>query len=234
MLPRLLLLLAIIAVAFYSIAYIRKQPAETQKRLWWKAALIGGGVTLALLALTGKLHWIGILVAALVPIFRSILVLAGRALPVVLPWMKHRAKQTFDARSTNTGYLQFVVDKNGDMGGMITKGPLSGKQLKDITENQLLSFLQLCSTDRDSRDLLIAYINRYHPHLLRQRQQEANSEVPQSEAEQILGLKPGYSKEDIVRAHRSLMQRMHPDRGGSDYLAAKINAAKDALLKRFR
>ena len=56
------------------------------------------------------------------------------------------------------------------------------------------------------------------------------SDLSNEEALKILGLEPGASKEDIGKAHKRLMQRLHPDRGGSDYLAAKINAAKDQLL----
>jgi len=50
------------------------------------------------------------------------------------------------------------------------------------------------------------------------------------EAMEVLALKPGYTKEDVIQAHRRMMQKVHPDRGGSDYLAAQINAAKDTLL----
>lgn len=50
------------------------------------------------------------------------------------------------------------------------------------------------------------------------------------EAMEILALHPGYSREDVIKSHRRMMQKMHPDRGGSDYLAAQINTAKDTLL----
>ncbi len=50
------------------------------------------------------------------------------------------------------------------------------------------------------------------------------------EAMAVLALKPGYSSEDIIAAHRRMMQKVHPDRGGSDYLAAQINQAKEVLL----
>jgi hypothetical protein len=58
----------------------------------------------------------------------------------------------------------------------------------------------------------------------------SNSQLTEEEAWQLLGLQPGASREDIIQSHKRLIQKLHPDRGGNDYLAAKLNAARDLLL----
>ena len=58
----------------------------------------------------------------------------------------------------------------------------------------------------------------------------ASGKMSATQAYEILGLKPGCSRDEIIAAHKRMMQKVHPDRGGSDYLAAQINRAKDTLL----
>jgi len=91
-------------------------------------------------------------------------------------------------------------------------------------------------SDPQSAQIVAAYLDRLHPtwheDMARQSGQSADGEgrMTREEALEILGLASGASEDDIRRAHRELMMKLHPDRGGSTYLAAKINEAKDVLL----
>ncbi len=78
----------------------------------------------------------------------------------------------------------------------------------------------------------LAFITGKHGHSEQHSGSNSKGKMTVEEAYEVLGLKAGASKADIVEAHRKLIQKNHPDRGGSDYLAAKINLAKKTLLKK--
>jgi len=129
---------------------------------------------------------------------------------------------------------------SGEMDGEVLEGQFVGQRLADLTLSQLLSLAGECRDDNDSIQILEAYLNRAHPDWREQASSEQQSRgnagsssasaMNETEALAILGLEAGASEDDIVRAHRRLMQKMHPDRGGSDYLAQRINQARDFLL----
>ena len=56
--------------------------------------------------------------------------------------------------------------------------------------------------------------------------------MSKAQAYEVLGLTMGATKSEIIQAHRKLIQKNHPDRGGSDYIAAQINLAKKVLLEK--
>ena len=82
-------------------------------------------------------------------------------------------------------------------------------------------------------------INRFRQQYTQQKTQQSSQQsasrtnpgkMTTAEAREILGVKPDASKEEIIRAHKRMMQKVHPDRGGTDFLAAQLNQAKDTLL----
>ena len=99
----------------------------------------------------------------------------------------------------------------------------------------MLNLLKECRDDQDSVNVLMAYLDRTYPEWKEEDSSEQITgtvdEMNESQALAILGLEEGASREDIVNAHRRLIQKVHPDRGGSTFLAARINEAKSLLIK---
>lgn len=137
-----------------------------------------------------------------------------------------------------TDTLEMELDHDtGAMEGRVRKGMFQGRELESLRPAELALLWQDCRfTDPGSAQILEAYLDRVHPtwreDVARGEREMRGSDGRLSieDAYQILGLAPGASEEDIRRAHRELMLKLHPDRGGSTYLAAQINEAKDVLL----
>ena len=193
----------------------------------------------AMLALAGFLALRGAMNVA-VPLFVLGLGFLGQPsmFPNGYPW----SPKTPGQRSrVATGMLAMELDHDtGRMDGEVLAGPLKGKRLAALSEPELRGLHRLCGNAADqSLALLEAWLDRSKPDWRRDWGQAASGGptqagggvMPREEAFAVLGLKPGASSTDIRTAHRRLMKEFHPDKGGSDYLAAKINQAKDVLLQ---
>src|SRR5262249_6106434 len=134
-----------------------------------------------------------------------------------------------------------VGPDTGALRGRRSAGRDEGAPL-DALDIATLSGL-LTEIDEESRALLMAYLDRRAPRWRENAQDGAaagqgaawsTGKMTEQEAYQILGLQPGASADAIGRAHRTLMKKLHPDQGGSTYLAARVNEAKEVLLRRHR
>jgi DnaJ domain len=151
-------------------------------------------------------------------------------------------KKTGQVSRVRTAFIEMELDHDtGDMRGRILAGRHEGVPLDALDPPTLIGFLG--DIDEESRALLATYLDRRSPGWSEHAEGDAaagregaprSGPMTEQEAYQILGLHPGASAADIGRAHRSLMKKLHPDQGGSTYLAARINEAKDTLLRRHR
>lgn len=138
-----------------------------------------------------------------------------------------------------TDHLDMQIDHGtGAMDGRVLKGMFRGRSIASLKPVELAHLWADCRfVDPQSARILEAYLDRVHPtwreDMARGEREMASGpdgRMSPDEAFEILGLQQGASADDIRSAHRELMKKMHPDRGGSNYLASKINEAKDVLL----
>lgn len=137
---------------------------------------------------------------------------------------------------THTAYLQAWIDHaTGDVGGRVVQGRFAGRFLDGLSELDLVELRTECASDPDSLKILDAYLERRMGSDWRDRAgaspKETTTSMGRAEALAVLGLAEGATAEEIRAAHRRLIQRVHPDVGGSADLAARINRAKDILLE---
>jgi len=141
-----------------------------------------------------------------------------------------------------TAFLEVTIDReSGAMRGRVIAGRRAGSDL-DALDDATLNAL-MAEFDPASRQLLMAYRDRRgagrREHAqggadARQRSAASSGKMTEEEAYKFLGLEPGAGAEEIGHAYRTLMKKLHPDQGGPTYLAARINEAKEVLLRRHR
>lgn len=232
---RIILLLVVIAIIYYLLYRFKRLQAEKQSQLIKLLSIAGLALLVVMLALTGKLSWLLAAIAAVVPLVPRLLRFALGAWPALRPlFLRYRQNKQ---SSMQTQIIKLQIDMlTGELKGEVLAGEFKGEKLQAMQLEQLLILLQRCShQDQASAALLESYLNRVYPEWTKQPGHSSghavNSDMSEQQAREILGVKLSASKKDITRAHKQLMQKMHPDRGGSDFLAQQINKARDVLFK---
>ena len=152
-----------------------------------------------------------------------------------------KPKPTAGGRSmVRTAALEMELDhETGALEGLVLAGHSEGRTLGKMNEAELIALYRELGGDFESRQLLEAYLDSRFPvwrknakadHRQRLGGAPGSGAMTKEEAYKVLGLETGAAAADVRKAHRRLMQRLHPDLGGSSFLAARINEAKDILL----
>jgi len=211
------------------------------------AGVLGGALLIATLA--GKFHPLAAVGMMVLPFLRRLIGLLG-----LLPVLSNFARSThhtgspfhnlFNTRpnetssSTQTDDLSMTLDhETGAIDGKVLRGQFRGSTLSRLQDEHVVALYEEIQ-EPESKRLLEAYLAKHRPHLTRaensQQSETSKSEMTAAKAAETLGVELSASKQEIVDAHRRLMQKLHPDQGGSTYLAAELNRAKELLLRKFK
>lgn len=237
----LLALIVVIAAALAARLLLSADPKTLARTI----RTVGGG---GLVVLAGLLAVLGRFAYAL-PLLLIGLGLMGKQLPFGLGgfnWPGGGQKSPGRRSRVRTSYLEMELDHDtGSVDGTVRRGPLQGRRLGELSLAELYDLYRDCESAGDqSAALLEAFLDRAHPDWRqgaragagakggsgRSRSRPGATDMSREEAYEVLGLKPGAEPDDIRKAHRALIKKYHPDQGGSTYLAAQINKAKQILL----
>ena len=198
------------------------------------AGLFAIALGLVSLAAIGRLPWVFGLVGGLLPLLA--VMLGVRQQRREEP--RHEQKSTGAQSVVETRFVRMTLDHDtGAMAGQVLAGRFAGVAFDALSQEQLFELLNdFAGEDDESAALLRAYLERtYGTDWQEAPRGDRNpeglfGEMTRSDAYAILGLEEGANTDQIIAAHGRLIQRLHPDRGGSTFLAAKINQARDLLL----
>jgi hypothetical protein len=242
---QLLVLLTLVLILVLSLRGLAATGPKVLRQAGKRLAMWTTVGILIYLAATGRLAVVVAVAGALVAAAFRLAPLLVQLLPVLHRLWRQRVAATVppggqvDITTTETRYLRMELRQTtGEISGRVLQGAFAGRDLGSLSLPELARLRHECSgVDPDSVALIEAYLERLHGHDWQAKASASESRgaadtgrMSRDEAYEILGLATGATREAIIQAHRRLMQRVHPDRGGSDYLASQINRAKDTLL----
>jgi hypothetical protein len=235
----LLVVVALVGVGLILHWFLRAEPRQILRALRWGGLAVAVVIAIVLLV-TRQFQLLYFLAIFLVPWIMRARALRNR--------MKSaRGPTEGQASEVRTRFVVMQLDHDsGEMDGTVREGPFAGKRLSALTFEQVVGLYRAArAADQASAQVLQAYLERMHGEAWRAQPDEGPGEgagqagsgyksaggpLSHSEARAILGVGPEATDDEIKRAHRRLMKQFHPDHGGSDYLAARINEAKEVLL----
>lgn len=231
--PAVLLAVVFLAISALGVAwFLRARPSALVRVLRIALVLLGGAGAAAML-----IFGIRFLPGLLPELFG----LAGVVLAALIARaVRNRPSGGFSSpgvgrrTEVRTAFLEAWIDHDtGDVGGKVLAGTFSGQMLDSLTSEDLVVLHGECASDADSRRILESYLDRRLGDDWRNQRRPPrgfSGDMTRDEALAVLGLKEGATEADIKAAHRRLIQRVHPDVGGSAELAARINRSKEILL----
>jgi hypothetical protein len=234
--PEILLGIVVLVLALWAVnAFSKADPKQAARVL----RAIGGGAALifaGFMLLRGE-------IGVAIPVGLFGLGLLGWVTLWPATFGARTQKSTGQASRVRTAFLEMQLDHDSaSMNGHVLAGRHQGAALDTLDRAALLDLF--AEIDSDSRELLAAYLDRREPGWREHAQGDAgagsggnspsSAKMTEEEAYQILGIQSGANAQEITHAHRSLMKKLHPDQGGTTYLAARVNEAKDVLLRRHR
>lgn len=233
--PAVLLALVVLAVMALGLAWLLRAKPSALARVLRIVLVVLGGIGVGAMLIFGLRFLPGLL--------PELLGLAGIVITALIARAaRHRPSGGFSSpghgqrTEVRTAFLQAWIDYgSGDVGGTILTGRFAGRTLDALSDAELIELRGECAADADSLRVLESYLDRRLGADWRNAQQQQSPRGPRTdmthdEALAVLGLSEGATADEIRAAHRRLIQRMHPDVGGTADLAARINRAKDVLL----
>ena len=225
-----LLIIGAIVIAFLLFRWLKHQPRKI--RLQW--ILVAIAIAFVGLALTGKLNWMIAAGAAILPFLGKLFALL-RFAPIL-------ARLIHGFRFGKQGYSNFksrslIIEVNpltGTVDGKILTGTFANRRLSTLSQSELQTLAdQFAQDDPEAADLLESYfvMRQQGTSQKQDSQTPPRSDMTTAEAYQILGLTSGCGDDEVTAAYRRLIQRLHPDQGGSAHLASLINQARQCLLQ---
>jgi DnaJ-domain-containing protein 1 len=243
----LLVLAIFVLVGLYFVArwFVSAQPLQILRALRWTGAMLLV-VGLIAIVLSGRWNFIWALLFPAMPFLMRL-----RAINTMRK--NARGPRAGQSSEVETRFLRMELDHDtGEMDGEVREGPWAGRRLSALKLGEMVELWRLCAgEDEQSRSVLETYMDRNHSDWRDVAGGDAGdgqrdsgngsgggaspwtqTGMSDAEAREILGVDENASDPDIETAYRNEMKRAHPDQGGSDWMAAKVNQAKDTLVGR--